>query len=102
MTEGNTLPLGFYDAPSRGGAKYLGYPDAAHPVLNWKSDKVKNYIMVSHGADSARHNRVTVVVCLFIGFQGAIRNLIELGVDGFNLDHVSRLAVDADGVSQVR
>ncbi|GMS93791.1 hypothetical protein PENTCL1PPCAC_15966, partial [Pristionchus entomophagus] len=70
---GQPNPAGFYDAPARGGKKYLGYPDAAHPVLNWASQKVKNTIM------------------------GAIHTLVDMGVDGFNLDHVSRLAVDGDG-----
>ncbi|GMR44683.1 hypothetical protein PMAYCL1PPCAC_14878, partial [Pristionchus mayeri] len=76
VTAGQPNPPGFYDAPARGGKKYLGYPDADHPVLNWKSDKVKNTIM------------------------GAIHTLVDMGVDGFNLDHVSRLAVDADGKPQ--
>ncbi|GMT22892.1 hypothetical protein PFISCL1PPCAC_14189 [Pristionchus fissidentatus] len=73
IAAGQPSPPGFHPAPARGGKQYLGYPDAQHPVLNWKSDRVKNTIM------------------------GAIHTLIDLGVDGFNLDHVSRLAVDDNG-----
>ncbi|CAI5448118.1 unnamed protein product [Caenorhabditis angaria] len=53
--------------------KYLGYPGALNPVLNWKNEKVKQSI------------------------QEAIKKYLLLGVDGFHIDHVSQLAVDSVG-----
>ncbi|KAL6739408.1 hypothetical protein Aduo_012871 [Ancylostoma duodenale] len=55
------------------GTKYLGYPTAANPVLNWSNAKVKNTI------------------------EEAIKKYLLLGVDGFHIDHVSQLAVDNTG-----
>ncbi|VDP10286.1 unnamed protein product [Heligmosomoides polygyrus] len=53
--------------------KYLGYPTAANPVLNWSSERVKSTI------------------------HDAIKKFLLLGVDGFHIDHVSQLAVDELG-----
>lgn len=53
--------------------KYLGYPTAANPVLNWSNMKVKTTILDS------------------------MKKFLLLGVDGFHIDHVSQLAVDELG-----
>ncbi|CAD6191924.1 unnamed protein product [Caenorhabditis auriculariae] len=55
------------------GVKYLGYPTAANPVLNWNSPKVVHSI------------------------NDAILKFLLLGVDGFHIDHVSQLAVGPNG-----
>ncbi|ETN80523.1 alpha amylase, catalytic domain protein [Necator americanus] len=53
--------------------KYLGYPSAANPVLNWSNAKVKETI------------------------EEAAKKYLLLGLDGFHIDHVSQLALDATG-----
>lgn len=57
--------------------RYLGYPTAANPVLNWSSERVKSTI------------------------HDAIKKFLLLGVDGFHIDHVSQLAVDELGKPDV-
>ncbi|VDN28970.1 unnamed protein product, partial [Cylicostephanus goldi] len=52
---------------------YLGYPDAANPVLNWSNAKVKETIIE------------------------AIKKYLKIGVDGFHIDHISQLALDENG-----
>uniref|UniRef100_A0A1I7WIM6 Aamy domain-containing protein n=1 Tax=Heterorhabditis bacteriophora TaxID=37862 RepID=A0A1I7WIM6_HETBA len=64
----------FYDFNGDNSTKYLGYPTAANPVLNWQNDKV----------------RITVF--------DAVKKFLLLGIDGFHIDHISRLAVDLEGV----
>ncbi|KJH49023.1 alpha amylase, catalytic domain protein [Dictyocaulus viviparus] len=63
----------FYGFHNDNTTKYLGYPTKANPVLNWSSDKVKTTLL------------------------DAIKKFLLLGVDGFHIDHVSRLAVDDSG-----
>lgn len=57
--------------------RYLGYPTAANPVLNWSNAKVKSTI------------------------EEAIKKYLLLGLDGFHIDHVSQLAVDDTGTPNV-
>lgn len=57
--------------------KYLGYPTSQNPVLNWKNDDVKATI------------------------NTAIQKFLDLGVDGFHIDHISQLAVDSNGKPDV-
>ncbi|CAO4372050.1 unnamed protein product [Caenorhabditis nigoni] len=63
----------FYPFHGANNIKYLGYPTSQNPVLNWKNADVKATI-----------NR-------------AIEKFLDLGVDGFHIDHISQLAVDAKG-----
>jgi len=61
----------FYDFGN--GTKYLGYPNKNNPVLNWNNFEVKMSI-----------------------FE-AVKKYLEMGVDGFHIDHISMMAVDANG-----
>ncbi|CAI2352055.1 unnamed protein product [Caenorhabditis sp. 36 PRJEB53466] len=63
----------FYPFHGSTRVKYLGYPSSQNPVLNWKNADVKATI------------------------NGAIQKFLDLGVDGFHIDHISQLAVDAKG-----
>lgn len=63
----------FYPFHGANNIKYLGYPSSQNPVLNWKNADVKSTI------------------------NGAIQKFLDLGVDGFHIDHISQLAVDSKG-----
>ncbi|KAF1755590.1 hypothetical protein GCK72_012040 [Caenorhabditis remanei] len=63
----------FYPFHGANNLKYLGYPSSQNPVLNWKDSEVKATI------------------------NSAIQKFLDLGVDGFHIDHISQLAVDAKG-----
>ncbi|EGT42035.1 CBN-ATGP-1 protein [Caenorhabditis brenneri] len=63
----------FYPFHGANNIKYLGYPTSQNPVLNWRDPDVKDTI-----------NRA------FIKF-------LDMGVDGFHVDHISQLAVDNSG-----
>ena len=67
----------FYPFHGANNLKYLGYPSSQNPVLNWKDSEVKATI------------------------NSAIQKFLDLGVDGFHIDHISQLAVDAKGKPNV-
>ncbi|VDM79640.1 unnamed protein product, partial [Strongylus vulgaris] len=63
----------YHPFPSDNTTKYLGYPTAANPVLNWSNTKVKGTI------------------------EEAIKKYLLIGLDGFHIDHISQLALDETG-----
>lgn len=63
----------FYKFHRDNTTRYLGYPTAANPVLNWSNENVKSTIL------------------------DTMKKFLLLGIDGFHIDHVSQLAVDDFG-----
>ena len=57
--------------------RYLGYPNGTNPVLNWENARVLNTILDS------------------------VKKFLVLGVDGFHIDHISQLALNSDGTTNV-